>query len=108
MALPEGFEAQVRPAASGPGLQPRDHLPQFARHHRTPTTRGEVKVILVNHGVEDFVIRRGERIGQLVVAPVVQARWNEVESLDATGGRGAGRASARPGVRPEPPSSAAG
>ena len=51
--------------------------------------RGEVKVILINHGPEDFVIRRGERIGQLVVAPVVQAAWTEVASLDETA-RGAG------------------
>ena len=46
--------------------------------------RGEVKVILVNHGEEDFVIRRGERIAQLVIAPVVRAVWTEVESLDDT------------------------
>jgi dUTP pyrophosphatase len=51
--------------------------------------RGEVKVILVNHGEEDFVIRRGERIGQLVIAPVVQAVWAEVANLDETV-RGAG------------------
>jgi len=51
--------------------------------------RGEVKVILVNHGEEDFVIRRGERIAQLVIAPVVQAVWAEVASLDETV-RGAG------------------
>ena len=51
--------------------------------------RGEVKVILINLGAEDFVIRRGDRIAQLVVAPVVQAAWREVESLDETA-RGAG------------------
>ena len=51
--------------------------------------RGEVKVILINLGAEDVTIRRGDRIAQLVVAPVVQARWAEVESLDETL-RGAG------------------
>jgi len=51
--------------------------------------RGEVKVILINLGEEDFVIRRGERIAQLVIAPVVQAVWSEVASLDDTA-RGAG------------------
>jgi dUTP pyrophosphatase len=51
--------------------------------------RGEVKVILINHGPEAFTIRRGDRIAQLVVAPVVQATWAEVASLDETA-RGAG------------------
>ena len=51
--------------------------------------RGEVKVILINLGQEEFVIRRGDRIAQLVIAPVASASWMEVESLDATA-RGAG------------------
>ena len=86
-ALPPGFEGQVRPRSglafkhgvtclNSPGTVDADY-------------RGEVKVILVNHGEEDFVIRRGERIAQLVIAPVVQAAWVEVESLDETV-RGAG------------------
>jgi dUTP pyrophosphatase len=86
-ALPPGFEAQVRPRSglafkhgvtclNSPGTVDADY-------------RGEVKVILVNHGEEDFVIRRGERIAQLVIAPVVQAAWAEVDSLDETV-RGAG------------------
>ena len=81
-ALPPGFEGQVRPRSglafkhgvtclNSPGTVDADY-------------RGEVKVILINHGAEDFTIRRGERIGQLVVAPVVQAVWAEVESLDET------------------------
>jgi len=49
----------------------------------------EVQVILINLGAEDFVIRRGERIAQMVVAPVAQAAWSEVDSLDETA-RGAG------------------
>ena len=86
-ALPPGFEGQVRPRSglafkhgvtclNSPGTVDADY-------------RGEVKVILINHGEEDFVIRRGERIGQLVIAPVVQAAWAEVDSLDETA-RGAG------------------
>lgn len=81
-ALPPGFEGQVRPRSglafkhgvtclNSPGTVDADY-------------RGEVKVILINHGEEDFVIRRGERIAQLVIAPVVQAAWTEVESLDET------------------------
>jgi dUTP pyrophosphatase len=86
-ALPPGFEGQVRPRS---GLAFKHGVTCL----NTPGTvdadyRGEVKVILVNHGEEDFVIRRGERIAQLVIAPVVQATWVEVESLEETA-RGAG------------------
>jgi dUTP pyrophosphatase len=87
MALPDGFEAQVRPRS---GLAAKAGVTCL----NTPGTidsdyRGEVKVILVNLGEEDFVIRRGDRIAQMVIAPVVQADWAEVESLDETA-RGAG------------------
>lgn len=87
IALPEGFEAQVRPRS---GLAAKAGVTCL----NTPGTidsdyRGEVKVILINLGPEAFVIRRGERIAQMVVAPVVQARWREVETLDETA-RGAG------------------
>lgn len=86
-ALPEGFEGQVRPRS---GLAARHGVTCL----NTPGTidadyRGEVKVILVNLGEEDVTIRRGDRIAQLVIAPVVQARWSEVDSLDETA-RGAG------------------
>ena len=86
-ALPPGFEAQVRPRS---GLAAKHGVTCL----NSPGTvdadyRGEVKVILVNLGEEDFVIRRGERIAQLVIAPVVQAAWSEVASLDETA-RGAG------------------
>ncbi|MFZ5717984.1 MAG: dUTP diphosphatase [Pseudomonadota bacterium] len=86
-ALPPGFEAQVRPRS---GLALKSGITCL----NTPGTvdadyRGEVKVILVNLGEEDFTIRRGDRIAQLVIAPVVQARWSEVASLDETA-RGAG------------------
>jgi len=86
-ALPAGFEGQVRPRS---GLAARHGVTVL----NTPGTvdsdyRGEVKVILINLGEEDFTIRRGDRIAQLVIAPVVQARWAEVEDLDETA-RGAG------------------
>jgi dUTP pyrophosphatase len=86
-ALPPGFEAQVRPRS---GLAAKHGVTCL----NTPGTidadyRGEVKVILINLGEEDFVVRRGERIAQLVIAPVVQAAWTEVDSLDETA-RGAG------------------
>ena len=86
-ALPDGFEAQVRPRS---GLALKSGITCL----NTPGTidadyRGEVKVILINLGEEDVTIRRGDRIAQLVVAPVVQAAWREVETLEETL-RGAG------------------
>ena len=82
MAIPPGFEGQVRPRS---GLALRAGVTCL----NTPGTidadyRGEVKVILVNLGEADFTIRRGDRIAQLVIAPVTSAAWNEVQSLDAT------------------------
>lgn len=87
LAIPTGFEIQVRPR-SGLALKHGVTVPN------TPGTidsdyRGELKVILINHGSESFAVRRGDRIAQLVLAPVVQARWNEVDELDQTA-RGAG------------------
>jgi len=87
LAIPQGYEIQVRPR-SGLALKHGITVPN------TPGTidsdyRGELKVILINHGPEPFVIARGDRIAQLVLAPVVQAAWDEVEALDATA-RGAG------------------
>jgi dUTP pyrophosphatase len=87
MALPQGFEAQVRPRS---GLAAKAGVTCL----NTPGTidsdyRGEVKVILINLGPEDFVIRRGDRIAQMIIAPVVQATWSEVDGLDETA-RGAG------------------
>ena len=86
-ALPAGFEAQIRPRS---GLAAKAGITCL----NTPGTidadyRGEVKVILINLGEEDFIIRRGDRIAQMVIAPVVQAAWAEVETLDETA-RGAG------------------
>lgn len=82
VAIPQGFEIQVRPR-SGLALKHGIAVPN------TPGTidsdyRGELKVILINHGTEDFVIARGDRVAQLVLAPVTQAEWVEVAELDAT------------------------
>ena len=87
IALPPGWEAQIRPRS---GLAAKAGITCL----NSPGTvdsdyRGEVKVILANLGQEDFVIRRGDRIAQMVIAPVVQAQWDEVASLDETA-RGAG------------------
>ena len=87
MAIPVGFEGQVRPRS---GLAAKQGVTCL----NTPGTidadyRGEVKVILINLGQEPVTIRRGDRIAQLVIAPVVQAEWEEVDALDETA-RGAG------------------
>ena len=87
LAIPEGFEIQVRPR-SGLALKHGITVPN------TPGTidsdyRGELKVILINHGTEPFEIRRGDRVAQLVLAPVTRAGWVEVTTLDETA-RGAG------------------
>lgn len=87
LSIPAGFEVQVRPRS---GLALRHGVTCL----NTPGTidcdyRGEVKVILANLGEVEFSIRRGERIAQLVPAPVLHATFTEVDMLDETG-RGAG------------------
>jgi len=86
-AIPLGYEIQVRPR-SGLAFKHGITVPN------TPGTidsdyRGELKVLLINHGPEDFVIARGDRVAQLIVAPLTQGVWQEVDELDATE-RGAG------------------
>ncbi len=87
MALPANYEAQIRPRSglalkygvtvlNSPGTIDADY-------------RGEIKVILVNHGHEPFVVERGMRIAQMVIARFEQVEWDIVESLDETD-RGAG------------------
>lgn len=82
IGLPRGYEAQVRPRSglalkhgitclNSPGTVDADY-------------RGEIRVILINLGQEAFRITRGERIAQMVIAPVTQGEWVEVESLDET------------------------
>lgn len=82
MAIPHGFEIQVRPR-SGLALKHGISVPN------TPGTidsdyRGELKVILINHGAEQFEVRRGDRVAQLVLAPVTRAVWLVADELDQT------------------------
>ncbi|MEY2942411.1 MAG: hypothetical protein RLY97_425 [Pseudomonadota bacterium] len=82
LAIPDGYEIQVRPR-SGLALKHGISVPN------SPGTidsdyRGELKVILINLGSEPFPIQRGDRVAQLVLAPVVQAVWHEVDELDDT------------------------
>ena len=82
IAVPEGYEAQVRPR-SGLALEHGIVLPN-APGTIDSDYRGEVKVIVCNTGEKAFTIERGDRIAQLVIAPVVRAEWEEVASLDPT------------------------
>ena len=87
IALPEGYEAQVRPRS---GLAVRHGVTVL----NAPGTvdadyRGEIGVPLINHGRAPFTVRRGERIAQMVIAPVVQAELIPVATLSATA-RGSG------------------
>jgi dUTP pyrophosphatase len=80
IAVPEGYECQVRPRS---GLALKHGLTCL----NSPGTvdsdyRGELAVILINHGSEPFVIRRGERIAQMVFCAVAQAVWAQTETLD--------------------------
>lgn len=82
IALPAGFEAQVRPRS---GLAARHGISCV----NTPGTidadyRGELKVNLINHGQADFNVKRGDRIAQMIVAPVIQASWDVADELDET------------------------
>lgn len=87
IALPDGYEAQVRPRS---GLAVRHGIGMV----NSPGTidadyRGEVQVLLINWGQEPFTIRRGDRIAQMVVAPVTCVQWEEAQTLSETE-RGAG------------------
>ena len=82
IALPSGTEAQVRPRS---GLAIRHGISMV----NSPGTidadyRGEVQVLLINHGQEPFTINRGDRIAQMVIAPILQATWDIVTDLNAT------------------------
>jgi len=82
IALPPGYEAQVRPRS---GLAIKKGISLL----NSPGTidadyRGEIRVIMANLGQEPFTINRGDRIAQLIIAPVTQATWQEVDSLDET------------------------
>ena len=110
IAIPEGFEAQLRPR-SGLALKHGVVIPN------SPGTidadyRGELRVILGNIGQDDFTVRRGDRIAQLVIAPTVRAEWDEVATLDETarGAGGFGSTGQRESPRPDAnsPEAAAG
>ena len=82
IALPQGYEAQIRPRS---GLAAKHGITVL----NSPGTvdadyRGEIKVLLINHGPAPFTVRRGERIAQMVVAPVSRVIFEEREMLDAT------------------------
>ena len=82
MAIPHGYEAQIRPRS---GLAYKEGITML----NSPGTidsdyRGEVKVLAINHGSEPFTISHGDRIAQMVIAPVSQAVIMEVETLDKT------------------------
>lgn len=88
VAIPEGYEGQVRPRS---GLALRHGVTLV----NSPGTidcdyRGELQVLLVNLGSEPFCVRRGDRIAQLVIAPVTRAVMREVDELDSTGRGGGG------------------
>ena len=82
IALPDGYEAQIRPRS---GLAAKHGVTVL----NSPGTvdadyRGEVKVLLINHGREPFTLHRGDRIAQMVVAPVSAVTFVETEMLDET------------------------
>lgn len=87
IALPPGYEAQIRPRS---GLAIKNGVTVL----NTPGTvdadyRGEIKVVLINHGQEPFIVERGMRIAQMVIARHANVKWKVVEALEATL-RGAG------------------
>lgn len=82
IALPEGYEAQIRPRS---GLALKHGISLL----NTPGTidadyRGEIRIIMANLGQEPFTVQRGDRIAQMIVAPVTRAAWELCESLDET------------------------
>ncbi|MEL0298687.1 MAG: dUTP diphosphatase [Flavobacteriaceae bacterium] len=82
IALPEGYEAQIRPRS---GLAAKYGLTVL----NAPGTidadyRGDIGVILINLSEEEYTLQPGERIAQMVIAPFIQIRWDEVNSLSAT------------------------
>lgn len=82
MSIPSGYEAQIRPRS---GLAIKHGITML----NSPGTidadyRGEVKVIVINHGSEPFTVRRGDRIAQMVIQEVIQCLVEETDSLDST------------------------
>ena len=82
VSIPKNFEIQIRPRS---GLAAKNQITVL----NTPGTidadyRGEIKVILINHGNKSFIIEKGLRIAQMVVCPIIKANLKEVETLDET------------------------
>jgi dUTP pyrophosphatase len=82
VAIPDGFEIQIRPRS---GLAAKNQIGVL----NTPGTidadyRGEIRVILINFGNESFIVKRGLRIAQMVLCPIIKAKFKEVESLENT------------------------
>ncbi len=97
IALPKGFEAEIRPRS---GLAIEHGLTVLNAPGTIDTDyRGEIGVILANLGNEAFTVRRGMRIAQLVVGPVARVRWQQVETLPESG-RGAGGFGSTGGFEP--------
>ena len=95
LAVPPGYEAQVRPRS---GLAARHRIGLLNAPGTVDSDfRGEVQVILINHGREPFTVSRGDRIAQLVVAPIARVAWRERETLPPTerGSGGFGSTGAR-------------
>ncbi|MBI4514387.1 MAG: dUTP diphosphatase [Deltaproteobacteria bacterium] len=83
IALPAGYEAQIRPRS---GLALRHGITLL----NSPGTidadyRGEIAVVMVNHGRDPYTVSRGDRVAQMIVAPVCRASWQEVRELEQTG-----------------------
>jgi dUTP pyrophosphatase len=82
VAIPDGFEIQIRPRS---GLAAKNQIGVL----NTPGTidadyRGEIRVILINFGNKSFIVKRGLRIAQMVLCPIIKAKFKEVESLENT------------------------
>jgi dUTP pyrophosphatase len=82
IAVPEGYEGQIRPR-SGLAAEHGISIPN-SPGTIDPDYRGEVKILLVNHGSESFLVKRGMRIAQLLILPVPHIEWIEVSELPAT------------------------
>ena len=82
IALPAGYEAQIRPRS---GLAAKHQISVLNAPGTVDSDyRGEVKVILTNFGTQDFVLKRGERIAQMVIARYDRVEWEELDVLDET------------------------
>ncbi|MEA3241215.1 MAG: dUTP diphosphatase [Pseudomonadota bacterium] len=80
VAIPPGYEAQIRPRS---GLAIRNGITLL----NSPGTidadyRGEIKIIMINHGRDDFIVKSGDRLAQMIIAPVVRCVWEEKHELD--------------------------